>query len=183
MLSYKEYKQLNESLYNLGIRSPNVISEPIGKTGVDTLEEAKAKKKCDKMMKKGMEDEELEDEVEKDVEDSGKDEKPDDDVEKDIEDSEESEEGDEEEDAEHSDVEDKVMMMKKKMKKKSKKEWSEIESDLNDLIESIKNPEALLEVKKGLEIMKKGMKKCACSESQLSSEEKSWWDSVNSMIS
>lgn len=180
MLSYKEYKLLNESLYNLGIRSPEVISEPIGKTGAtETLEEAKAKK-CMKM-KKGMEgdcggkDHEEDEEMDKDVE------------EKDVEDSESMEDSEEKEmedsDSEEKDVEDeKVMMMKKKMKKKSKKEWSELESDLDALVEEIENPSALIEVKKGVEMIKKGMKKCGCSESNMSDEYKAWWNSVNSMI-
>ena len=67
MLSYKQYKQLNESLYgsiNLGIKSPSSLTPPIGATGATeiieleknqdpSLEEAK---KCGKMMKKAMED-------------------------------------------------------------------------------------------------------------------------------
>lgn len=57
MLSYKEYKQLNESLYgafNLGIKQNNVITPPIGATGAseliettpeeDSIEEAKKNK-------------------------------------------------------------------------------------------------------------------------------------------
>ena len=57
MLSYKEYKQLNESLYgafNLGIKQNNVLTPPIGATGAseliettpeeDSIEEAKKNK-------------------------------------------------------------------------------------------------------------------------------------------
>jgi hypothetical protein len=64
MLSYKEYKQLNESLYgafNLGIKQNNVLTPPIGATGeseiletepeAENLEEAKKVcKKCGKGM-------------------------------------------------------------------------------------------------------------------------------------
>jgi hypothetical protein len=73
MLSYKEYKQLNESLhgaYNLGLRSQAALVPPVGATGASEILEKDAEpsieeaKKCGKMMKKKMSSDEMEDEDE-----------------------------------------------------------------------------------------------------------------------
>ena len=45
------------------------------------------------------------------------------------------------------------------MKKKAKKEWSEVVSDLEAILEDISDEGALSEIKKGLETIKEGMKK------------------------
>jgi len=198
MLSYKEYKMLNESLYgsyNLGIGKPNVVGGPIGATGASevieteescdcSLEESKGGKcekcksgkkcgkMCNKMMKKGMEDEKLEDE-----EDSEDEEKEDED--EDEEDS-EDEEKEDEEDSEDEDDEEKLEMMKKKskksMKKKSKKEWSEIASDVESLLED-KDQNVVDEVKNSLEKIKRLLET-----KEMTEEEKTWWASVNNQL-
>jgi hypothetical protein len=48
---------------------------------------------------------------------------------------------------------------KKCMNKKSKKEWTEIVAELEKLAEEISDEEAVLEIKKGLETIKEGVKK------------------------
>ena len=45
------------------------------------------------------------------------------------------------------------------MNKKSKKEWTEIVAELEKLAEEISDEEAVLEIKKGLETIKEGVKK------------------------
>jgi hypothetical protein len=171
MLSYKEYKQLNESLYgaiNLGIKTTSSITAPLGATGASEVVEAEGSEdsieeaKCGKMMKKGMdcdaekEDEEMEDEVKSKKEDE-KDE-------------------DESEDEDHEEEDSEKMMMKKKMKKKSKKEWNEILADFDDLLEG-KNGSVVEQVKSKLEGIKKLLET-----KEMTAEEKAWWDSVNSQI-
>lgn len=171
MLTYKEYKQLNESLYgaiNLGIRSANTVAGPIGATGASeevvntepSLEEAK---KCGSMMKKKMDcdsdEKEVEDE-EKEVEDK---------------DSEEEHEDEGDEEKEESE-EDEKMMMKKKMKKKSKKEWNEILSDFDSLLEG-QDEAVISQVKNSLEGIKKMLET-----KEMTEEEKTWWASVNNQL-
>lgn len=176
MLSYKEYKILNESLYgafNLGLKSQGTVGGIVSNSGVNGTEaaiEAQAEEAIEegkkaKKMKKKMEGDEVEsDEDEKDLEDK----RPSDDDEKDEDDlDDEEDEDDDDSNDEEDDVEDKkreFAFMKKKMKKGgSKKEWSEVMSDLEELLEVIEDEEALTEVKKGLEMMKKGMEKgCGC---------------------
>lgn len=170
MLTYKEYKQLNESLYgaiNLGIKSANTVAGPIGATGASeevvnaepSLEEAK---KCGSMMKKGMdcdsEEKDVEDEDEKEVDDK------------------DSEEEHEEDSDESEEKEDEKMMMKKKMKKKSKKEWNEILSDFDSLLEG-KDESVVNQVKSSLENIKKMLET-----KEMTEEEKTWWASVNSQL-
>jgi nucleoid-associated protein YgaU len=191
MLSYKEYKLLNESLYgafNLGIKNPNVIGGIVSSSNINGTEaalEAEAEeaieeaKKMKKKMDCGSEEEDMEDDdMEKDEKEEG---------EEDSEDEESDEDGDEEADEEN---EEEPKFMKKKMlkgdqhkldknkngkidsedfkmlKKKSKKEWSEIVSDLEAFLEDASEEESLFEIKKGLELIKEGMKKhkkdCEC---------------------
>jgi len=45
------------------------------------------------------------------------------------------------------------------MKKKAKKEWAEVLSDLESVLEDVADEEALLEIRKGLETIKEGVKK------------------------
>jgi hypothetical protein len=175
MLSYKEYKLLNESLYgalNLGLRNPATVGGIVSQSGVSGTEaalEAQAEEAIEeaKKMKKKMEDEEApEEEVEdkegeEDSEEEGSEEKEenktDDDAEGEDEDSEEDSDDEEEEE-----VEDEP----KFMKKKAKKEWSEIVSDLEAILEDISDEGALAEIKKGLETIKEGMKK-GCGEKMM----------------
>ena len=160
MLSYKEYKLLNESLYgafNLGLRSQNTVGGIVSQSGTNGTEaaiEAQSEEAIEeaKKMKKKMEDEEApeedveEKEGEEDSEEEDSEEKEnDDDADGEEEDSDEEEEGDEDE--------------PKFMKKKAKKEWSEIVSDLEAILEDISDDGAIAEIKKGLETIKEGMKK------------------------
>jgi hypothetical protein len=170
MLSYKEYKLLNESLYgafNLGLRSQGTVGGIVSQSGLNGTEaaiEAQAEEAIEeaKKMKKKMEgDDEEKDEEEDEVVDNPKTEDDDEDSDEEDDDEESDEEDDDDEDEEEeSDEEEKD---EKKdfsfMKKKSKKEWSEVMSDLEDLLEVVDDEEALTEVKKGLEMMKKGMEK------------------------
>ena len=168
MLSYKEYKLLNESLYgafNLGLRNPATVGGIVSQSGVNGTEAALEAQSEDaieeaKKMKKKMEDEEaseedMEEEGDEDSEEEGSEEevenKKDDSEDEDSEDDEE-EEGDEEKDEEEEEE-------LKFMKKKAKKEWSEIVSDLEAILEDISDEGALAEIKKGLETIKEGMKK------------------------
>lgn len=190
MLSYKEYKQLNESLYgaiNLGIRSPNVVSEPIGVPGgteslespvaEDAIEEAKKMKKKMDCDSEDSEEENKDLEV-KDSEESEKEEK-------------EEKEDSEDEDSEDEESEDKEEAEEKQpkmMKKKAKKEWAEIITDLETVLEEITDEEAINEVKKGIDMMKKGLEKGmkkkhkAEDKKEMSESEQLWWNSVNSML-
>jgi hypothetical protein len=190
MLSYKEYKQLNESLngaYNLGLRSQAALVPPVGATGASEILEKDAEpsieeaKKCGKMMKKKMssdemEDDEVEDDVVKDEEDEEEEEDEDEEDEEDEEEDDDEEE--EEEDEEEEDSEDKYMKksMKKPMKKKSKKEWSEIVADFESLLED-KNQDVVNQVKNNLENIKKLLET-----KEMTEEEKAWWTSVNSQL-
>ena len=182
MLSYKEYKLLNESLYgafNLGLKSHTTVggivsSSPINGTEAaeEAIEEAKKAKKMKKKMDGEMdaEDHDDEEEVIDKVKSSDDDEDHDDD-EDDEDDEDEDHDDDEDEDSkDDEDDEDEVKsktdlnkkdfsFMKNKMKKKSKKEWSDVMSDLESIIEVVDDEEALTEVKKGLEMMKRGMEK------------------------
>jgi hypothetical protein len=173
MLSYKEYKLLNESLYgafNLGLKSQNTVAgivsdSPVNGTEAsveaeseEAIEEAKKMKK--KMLgdEEEVADEEKEEKKDRDEEDEEgeedeKEEEGDDEDEGD-EDEDEDDEEDEDEDKPESEKKDFVFM-----KKKAKKEWSEVIADLEDLLEVVEDEEALSEVKKGLEMMKKGMEK------------------------
>ena len=175
MLSYKEYKQLNESLYgafNLGIKQNNILTPPIGATGEseildsDTeasddqldLEESKKVCKCGKMMKKGMDCECSKD---KDHDDDKDDDKDDDGLtagQKKL----------------PKALQDAIL---KKKKSKSKKEWSEVMSDVESLIEDVSNQKIKEEV---YEIMNKI--KNEINKSPISQEEKNWWESVNSQL-
>lgn len=158
MLSYKEYKLLNESLYgafNLGLRSQGTVGGIVssGVNGTEAAIEAEAEEAIEeaKMKKKMDVDEPEEDEEDVEVKDSDESEEEhkdeDDDSEEESEDEEDSEDEDEEEEG------------PKFMKKKSKKEWSEIVSDLEAILEDISDEEALHEIKIGLETIKEGMKK------------------------
>ena len=180
MLSYKEYKLLNESLYgamNLGIKSHGIVGGIVSDSQVNGTEAAieaeseeamaeakkakKAKKKMDSDMdveeepkdelkkKKPVEDEDSEDEDEDEEEDS-EDEDEDEDSEDEDEDEDSEDEGDEE-----KAVEKKPMFMKKR----AKKEWSEVVSDLESILEDISDEEALAEIRKGLQTISEGMKK------------------------
>jgi hypothetical protein len=196
MLSYKEYKQLNESLYgaiNLGIKTPSALAGVVGATGASeeiseiesqpTLDEAKKACKCGKkmcakckMMKKGMEDEELEDEEESEDEDSKEKES---DEESEDEESEEESEDEESEEEDDDEEEEKEMMKKgskKCMKKKSKKEWNEILADFDSLLEG-RTTEVISQVKNNLEEIKKLLES-----KEMTEEEKAWWTSVNSQL-
>lgn len=166
MLSYKEYKLLNESLYgafNLGLKSPNVIAGVVSSSNINGTEAAieaeseeaiEEAKKMKKKMDCGSEEEDMEKKVsdEEEVDDEEGDE------------GEESEESDDEEGEEDSEGEEEP----KFMKKKAKKEWSEIVADLESFLEDVSEEESLLEIKKGLELIKEGMKKgkhkedCGC---------------------
>jgi hypothetical protein len=161
MLSYKEYKLLNESLYgnfNLGIKSNSPVAPIVGSTGASEIDLEEAKK-----MKKGMDVEDTEDENkdhEHEDEDHEheknkykkhkKDHKEDDEDEEDEDDEDEEDEDDDDED---EDEDEEKPFMKKNMKKCGK-------------------------------MMKKGMK-CGSKmkkENYYNSEDKAWWDSVNSMM-
>jgi len=175
MLSYKEYKQLNESLYNLGIRSPNIVAGIVSDSQLngteaaieaeseEAIEEAKKAKKC---MNKKM-DGEMEDVKPSDVEDEvAEDENEDEDSEEESdedEDSEDEEESEEDEDEESEDDEDEeepeVKEEPKFMKKRAKKEWSEVLADLESVLEDVSDEAALSEIKKGLQTIKEGVKK------------------------
>jgi hypothetical protein len=175
MLSYKDYKKLNESLYgafNLGLKSANVVGGIVSASSINGTEaalEAQAEEAIEeaKKMKKKMDSDEEpeEDEVEeekdeegdkKDSEDKNNDDEEDEEGDEDEEDDEESD--DEESDEEESD-EDEKGDDPKFMKKKAKKEWSEVVSDLEAILEDISDEGALSEIKKGLETIKEGMKK------------------------
>lgn len=178
MLSYKEYKLLNESLYgafNLGLRSHGTVGGIVSGSSVNGTEaalEAEAEEAIEegkkaKKMKKKMDGEEMDlDDKDEDLDDKkiSADDSDDDEDEGDEEDEgdDEDSEDSEDEDEGEEEVEDRkkeFAFMKKKMKKGSKKEWSDVISDLEEILEVIDDEEALTEVKKGLEMMKKGMKK------------------------
>lgn len=178
MLSYKEYKLLNESLYgafNLGLRSHGTVGGIVSDSSVngteasieaqaeEAIEEAKKMKKKMDGDEEGMEDDE-DDVVKKKIRasDDEDDDEDDDDSEGDEDSDEEDGDDDDSDDEEVEDKKKEFAFMKKKMKcgsKKSKKEWSEVMSDLESVLEAIEDEEALTEVKKGLEMMKKGMEK------------------------
>lgn len=172
MLSYKEYKQLNESLYgaiNLGIKSPSsIVDAPVGATGAtevtevpgEELEEAKMGKcKCGKMMKKGM-DCDCEKDHSKEKEEDHEDEEDNEDEVKD----------------EKEEKEEEVSMMKNKMKKKAKKEWTDILADFESLLEG-KDENVINQVNNNLEKIKKLLEA-----KEMSEDEKAWWASVNSQL-
>jgi hypothetical protein len=178
MLSYKEYKLLNESLYgsfNLGLKSQNTVGGIVSNStinGTEAAVEAEAEeaieeaKKCNKMKKKMDSVEEVpEDEDEHHDEDHEDEDSEDEDEDEDSEDKDEdedSEDEDEDEDSEDEDEDEDEEVSKKKpvfMKKKSKKEWSEVVSDLEDILEDVSDDDALSEIKKGLETIKEGLKK------------------------
>ena len=213
MLSYKEYKLINESLYgafNLGLKAHSTVGgivsgSPINGTEAaeEALEEAKKmKKKMDGEIESEKEGDDDEEEVVKKVDSGDEDSDDDEDSEEDDSDDEgddEEDSDDDEEDSEEKEPEsekkDFAFMkkkMKNKMKKKSKKEWSDFMSDLESILEGIDDEDSLTEVKKGLEMMKKGMengmkkkmdggcgKKCG---KYMNEADQDWWNSVNSMI-
>jgi hypothetical protein len=153
MLSYKEYKLLNESLYgafNLGLKNPNVVGGIVSASSINGTEaalEAEAEeaieeaKKMKKKMDCGSDEEEMEDPEEEKEDSKDSDEDSDDDEEEDDEDEEEEEEE------------------PKFMKKKAKKEWSEVLADLETVLEGIDDEESISEIKKGMAILKEGLKK------------------------
>jgi hypothetical protein len=153
MLSYKEYKLLNESLYgafNLGLKNPNVVGGIVSASSINGTEaalEAEAEeaieeaKKIKKKMDCGSDEEEMEDQ---------EDEK---------EDSKDSDEDDEEDEDEDDDDEEDEEEEPKFMKKRAKKEWSEVLADLETVLEGIDDEESIYEIKKGMEILKEGLKK------------------------
>jgi hypothetical protein len=185
MLSYKQYKQLNESLYgavNLGIKSPSSLTPPIGATGATevveleknedpSLEEAK---KCGKMMKKGMEDEKCEDED--DVEEKDEDEEEEDSEEKDSDDEEDEEKGELTAAQKKGLPEGLRKAIEKKKKKGGKKEWSEILADFDSLLEG-KDQAVVDQIKNSLEGIKKLLET-----REMTEEEKAWWASVNNQL-
>lgn len=158
MLSYKEYKLLNESLYgafNLGLKNPNTVGGIVSASSINGTEaalEAEAEeaieeaKKMKKKMDCGSDEEEMED----------------DDVEKEDgeneEDSEDEDSADEDSEDEDEDDEDEVKEEPKFMKK-AKKEWSEVLADLETVLEGIDDEESISEIKKGMSILKEGLKK------------------------
>ena len=158
MLSYKEYKLLNESLYgafNLGLKNPNTVGGIVSASSINGTEaalEAEAEeaieeaKKMKKKMDCGSDEEEMEN-----PEDEKEDSKASD------EGSEDEEEEDEEEDSEED--EDEEEEEPKFMKKKAKKEWMEVLADLETVLEGIDDEESASEIKKGMEILKEGLKK------------------------
>jgi len=161
MLSYKDYKKLNESLYgafNLGLKSSNVVGGIVSASGVNGTEaalEAQAEEAIEeaKKMKKKMDSDEEHDEEEVEEKDA------------EVEDSEEdhkekhSEEDEEEGSEEESDEEDEEESDPKFMKKKAKKEWTEVLADLEAVLEDVSSEDSLAEIKKGLDIIKEGVKK------------------------
>jgi hypothetical protein len=158
MLSYKEYKLLNESLYgafNLGLKNPNTVGGIVSSSNINGTEaalEAESEEAIEeaKKMKKKMDCGSDEEDMEKKVDD----EEMEDSEEEGDEDSEESDE-----DSEEEGEEEEVKEEPKFMKKKAKKEWSEIVSDLESFLEDVSEEESLLEIRKGLELIKEGMKK------------------------
>lgn len=170
MLSYKEYKLLNESLYgalNLGLKSHGTVGGIVSDSQVngteaaieaeseEAIEEAKkTKKKMDSDSDSSDDDEDkkaVDAEDHDDSEDHDEDSEDEDDEDEDDEDHDEDSEDEDEEEAK----DDKPMFMKKK----SKKEWSEVISDLETILEDITDDSALAEIKKGLDTIKEGMKK------------------------
>jgi hypothetical protein len=222
MLSYKEYKLLNESLYgafNLGLKGHSTVGgivsdSPVNGTEAsieaeseEAIEEAKKGKKMKKKMfgdeeevvkKVKVSDEDHEEDDDEDKEDHDEDEESEDDHDdEDKEDHDEDEDSeDEDSDEEKSDSKEKEFaFMKKKskkhMKKKAKKEWAEVISDLEEILEVVDDEDALTEVKKGLEMMKKGMEKgmkkhMGCGTKKcgkyMNEDEQAWWQSVNGML-
>lgn len=192
MLSYKEYKQLNESLYgafNLGLRQPNVVSGVIGATGESEVIEAPAEegndleeaKKCGMAMEKGMKHDDEEKEEKKDHDHKKEEEKEDHD-EKD-EDHDEKDEDHEEKDEEKGLTDGQKKLPKAlqdailKKKKGSKKEWTEVMADVESLLEDVKNQSVIEAVRNAMNQVKNSM-----TTRDLSEEEKAWWNSVNSQL-
>lgn len=165
MLSYKDYKKLNESLYgafNLGLKSANVVGGIVSASSVNGTEaalEAQAEEAIEeaKKMKKKMESDEEHDE--EDVEEKDADEGEDEDSKEGHDDEGHEEEKEEEDSEEESDEEDEDESDPKFMKKKAKKEWTEVLADLEAVLEDVCDEEALAEVKKGLDTIKEGVKK------------------------
>jgi len=206
MLSYKEYKQLNESLYgafNLGLRQPNVVSGVVGSTGAtealesptetteateegsvlevpeeegNDLEEAK---KCGMAMKKGMDCEKEEKEDHKHKKHKKEDEE-------DKAEEEEKEENDDEEEKEEKEEKGLTAAQKKLpeglqkaiLAKKSKKEWSEVMADVESLLENVKNQKVIDLAREAMNQVKNSLV-----DRELTEEEKAWWNSVNSQLS
>lgn len=183
MLSYKEYKQLNESLYgtiNLGMKSTNSLTPPLGATGAtevveaentesneESNEESIEEAKCGKMMKKGM-DCDSADEKEKEEEDHDHDE------DEKEEDHDEDEKGLTAAQKKLPEALQKSILSKKK--KKAKKEWNEILADFEELLEG-KDEMVANQVKNSLEGIKKLLET-----KEMTEEEKSWWQSVNTQL-
>lgn len=170
MLSYKEYKLLNESLYgafNLGLKNPATIGGIISGSSINGTEaalEAEAEDAIEesKKMKKKMdcgdeedEEEEVEDEKDSEEEKEGEEDSEDEEEEEDEEDEEDSEDEEEKEEP-------------KFMKKKAKKEWSEVLADLEEVLSEVSDEVAMEDIRKGLGLIKEGVKKskkkkgCGC---------------------
>lgn len=166
MLSYKDYKKLNESLYgafNLGLKSANTVGGIVSASSINGTEatiEAQAEEALEeaKKMKKKMESDEEseEDEVEDKVSSEGEESEE---GSEDDENDEDSDEDKEEDSDDESDEEDEYESEPKFMKKKAKKEWTEVLADLEAVLEDVCDEEALAEVKKGLDTIKEGVKK------------------------
>ena len=156
MLSYKEYKLLNESLYgafNLGLKNPNTVGSIVSASSINGTEaalEAEAEeaieeaKKIKKKMDCGSDEEEMEDEEEES---------------KDSDEESEEEDDDEEDEEEDDDEEEEEEKKPKFMNKKAKKEWSEVLADLESVLEDVSDEAALSEIRKGLQTIKEGVKK------------------------
>jgi hypothetical protein len=156
MLSYKEYKLLNESLYgafNLGLKNPNTVGSIVSASSINGTEaalEAEAEeaieeaKKMKKKMDCGSDEEEMEDQEDEKEDSKDSDEESDDEEDEDEDDDEEDDEEEEE---------------PKFMKKRAKKEWSEVLADLETVLEGIDDEESISEIKKGMAILKEGLKK------------------------
>ena len=178
MLSYQQYKQLNESLYgafNLGIKQNNILTPPIGATGAseitenspeeDSIEEAKEEKgltSAQKKLPKALQDAILK-KKNKNHKDEDKEEKDEDKEEKGL-------------TAAQKKL-PKALQDAILKKQKSKKEWEEVMSDVESLLEDIKNQRVVQDVRNAMNQLKESISK-----KDMTEEEKAWWDSVNGQI-
>jgi len=163
MLSYKDWKSLNESYdFSLGLATPKSLGVMGGSASFEEIIEAKKmKKKMDLDGEDEESDDSEEDNDEEDDAETGDGEvvdpsSPKDDADSDDEGSDDESEGDESDDEESDDGEDKemspaVMMMKKKMKNKMASKCKE-------------------------------KKKCSKMKKKMTSEDATWWQSVHDMV-
>ena len=209
MLSYKEYKQLNESLYgafNLGIKQNNVLTPPIGATGAsemletEPLEEAKKTcKKCGKGMdcecEKHDEDEEEKEKgltdgqkkLPKSLQDAilkKKGKKKDKDEDKDDHDHDDHDDHDNEDEDED---EDEGLTSGQKKLPKALQNAIMKKKGKKEWSEVMADVESLLEDIKNQKVIddvRNAMNqiKESASIKQMTEEEKSWWDSVNDQL-